>query len=154
MEKTSSHIWVMDVLDSVCWAQRQATVVSPKPGVLCSMNNRKWQNLANTVPTHSEMTESDEQRKIHTTPLNNCNNSNLYDLTVGMILFNLWWAKFGHFHPYSTSKLTASRHKSLIFSLLRGKLNFVSVFKKKNRFLTFNSFSLWPFLKLHINHKV
>ena len=31
--------------------------------------NRKLQNLANTVQTHSEMIESDEQRNFHTAPL-------------------------------------------------------------------------------------
>jgi len=52
------------VLGSVCCTQRQVTVVSPKRGALRSM-----QNLANTVQTHSEITESDEQRLLHTAPL-------------------------------------------------------------------------------------
>ena len=64
----------MDVLGSVCCMQCQATVVSPKGGVLHSMRNRKLQNIANTVQTHSEMTESDEQRKFHTAPLKGLRN--------------------------------------------------------------------------------
>ena len=69
MEETSWHIWVMDELGSVCCRQRQAAVVSPKRGVLHSLCNCKLQNLANTVQTHSEMSESDEQRNFHTAPL-------------------------------------------------------------------------------------
>jgi len=41
MEKTSWHDGVMDVLGSVCYTQRQATVVSPKRGVLRSRRTRK-----------------------------------------------------------------------------------------------------------------
>jgi len=57
------------VWGSVCCTQRQAIVVSLKRGVLRSLHNQNLQNLTNTVQTHSEITESEEQRLLHTAPL-------------------------------------------------------------------------------------